>query len=189
MISNELEKFLPDLRAYARMLCADTTRADDIVQNACLKAWQKRDQFDPARGPLRAWLFRIVRNEFYQEKRSEKVRAVDTSEPIESQWIADCDLEQRSDLARLLEAVHSLKQAQRDAFLLVAAAGFTYDEAALVLGCSAGTVKSRVSRAREMAFGLFHSESWDGPNERKIGSPIDQLHDALNRIQAVPNAA
>ena len=189
MFSNELEKFLPDLRAYARMLCADVTHADDIVQNACLKAWQKREQFDPSRGPLRAWLFRIVRNEFYQEKRSEKVRATDTSEPIEAQWVADCDLEKRSDLARLLRAVHALKRAQRDAFLLVAAAGFTYDEAALVLGCSAGTVKSRVSRAREMAFGLYHSESWESADRPELASPIDQLHDALNRIQSVPNAA
>ncbi|MEL6724127.1 MAG: sigma-70 family RNA polymerase sigma factor [Pseudomonadota bacterium] len=189
MFANELEKFLPDLWAYARMLCADATHADDVVQNACLKAWQKHDQFDPSKGPLRAWLFRIVRNEFYQAKRSEKVRAKDTSQEIDTQWVAECDLEQRSDLARLLRAVHALKHVQRDAFLLVAAAGFTYEEAALVLGCSAGTVKSRVSRAREMAFGLFHSEGWDSAETVTMSSPLDQLHEALNRIQAMPNTA
>jgi len=189
MFANELEKFLPDLWAYARMLCADATHADDVVQNACLKAWQKSDQFDPSKGPLRAWLFRIVRNEFYQAKRSEKVRATDTSQEIDTQWVAECDLEQRSDLARLLRAVHALKHVQRDAFLLVAAAGFTYEEAALVLGCSAGTVKSRVSRARELAMGRFHSEAWSHKIGAQDVSPLTQLHETLDQIQAFPPAA
>ena len=89
----------------------------------------------------------------------------------------------------MLQAIQSLKNTQRDAFLLVVAAGFTYEEAADVLGCSTGTVKSRVSRARDVALGRFHSENWTQPFDGSTTSPINQLHDALNRIQAIPPAA
>jgi len=189
MFSDGLESHLPDLRAYARMLCGDPVRADDIVQNACLNAWQSRASFDPEKGALRGWLFRIVRNEFYQQIRSERVRRSEDTDLFEQALIADCDLEPRSNLTRMLQAVHSLKNAQRDAFLLVVAAGFTYDEAGQVLGCSAGTVKSRVSRAREVALGRFHSERWNSIGSNHKVSPINQLHDALNRIHAVSSAA
>jgi len=189
MFSDRLEGLLPDLRAYARMLCGDPVRADDIVQNACLNAWQSRDSFDPAKGALRGWLFRIVRNEFYQQVRSDRVRRSEDTDLLEPELMTDCDLEPRSNLARMLQAVHSLKTAQRDAFLLVVAAGFTYDEAGQVLGCSAGTVKSRVSRARDVAMDRFHSEFWSSDAADHSASPINQLHDALNRIHAVSSAA
>ena len=98
-------------------------------------------------------MFRIVRNELYQQRRADKVRKTDPATSVEIHLVAECGLEQRSELSRMLQAIQSLKHAQRDAFLLVAVAGFTYQEAADVLGCSEGTVKSRVSRAREMAPG------------------------------------
>ena len=189
MFSDRLEDLLPDLRAYARILSGDPTRADDIVQNACLKAWQARDTYDPDKGPLRGWLFRIVRNEFYQLARHDQVRHAEGSQLFAEELIAECAFEPRSDLSRMLQAIQSLKNTQRDAFLLVVAAGFTYEEAADVLGCSTGTVKSRVSRARDVALGRFHSENWTQPFDGSTTSPINQLHDALNRIQAIPPAA
>ena len=189
MFSDRLEQLLPDLRAYARMLSGDVTRADDIVQNACLKAWKNRSDFDEAKGALKGWLFRIVRNEFYQQIRADRVRAADSIDSAENELIADSGHEPRHNLSRMLSAVDSLKSAQREAFLLVAAAGFTYDEAALVLGCSAGTVKSRVSRAREIALGRFHSEQWSAADGAASSMPLEQLHDALNKIQSVKRAA
>lgn len=189
MFSEELEKHLPHLRAYARVLCGDVVRADDIVQNACLKAWENRTGFDPEKGVLRAWLFRIVRNEFYQQKRADQVRESDPDTSVEIHLVAECGLQPRSELSRMLQAIQSLKHAQRDAFLLVAAAGFTYQEAADVLGCSEGTVKSRVSRARELAVAKYHSEQWYDDKQTQSCSPIAQLHEALNRIQAFAHAA
>jgi len=61
MFTIDLEKIIPELRAYARMLCADRDLADDIVQNACLKAWKARDSFDPEKGSFKAWMFVITR--------------------------------------------------------------------------------------------------------------------------------
>lgn len=189
MFSDRLESLLPDLRAYARVLCGDPVQADDVVQNACLNAWQSRARFDPKKGSLRGWLFRIVRNEFYQQVRSDRVRRSEDPDSIEHELIADCDLEPRSNLTRMLQAVQSLKTAQSDAFLLVVAAGCTYEEAGQVLGCSAGTVKSRVSRAREVALDRFHSEHWNSLEPNHTVSPINQLHDALNRIHSMSAAA
>lgn len=189
MFSEKLEALIPELRAYARMLCRDVTRADDLVQNTCLKAWQHQEDYDANKGPLRAWLFRILRNDFYQQRRSDTRSETREQEELESQLVADCNLEQRSSLSRMLQAIDSLKRSQRDSFLLVVAAGFTYEEAANVLGCSPGTVKSRVSRAREMALGRYFSESPLADTARRKSSPIDELHDALNRIQIRYTAA
>jgi len=189
MFSDRLETLLPELRAYAQLLCGNAVLADDIVQTACLSAWQNRDQFDPEKGPLRAWLFRIVRNAFYQQKRSDRLRHTEDADAFEHALVADCGLESRSSLARMLQAVQSLKVVQRDAFLLVVAAGFTYEEAGQVLGCAPGTIKSRVSRAREVALERFHSEDWSTDAREILYSPINHLHDALNRIQTVSAAA
>lgn len=189
MFSDRLQDLLPDLRAYARLLCGDPVRADDIVQNACLKAWQARATFDPEKGPLRGWLFRILRNEFYSQIRSDRLRSTEASTLLESEHVAECDFEPRSDLSRMLQAIQTLKRAQRDAFLLVVAAGFTYEEAGDVLGCAPGTVKSRVSRARELAMGRFHSEGWSHKIGAQDVSPLTQLHEALDQIQAFSPAA
>ncbi|MEM1088521.1 MAG: sigma-70 family RNA polymerase sigma factor [Pseudomonadota bacterium] len=189
MFSEKLEALLPELRAYAVLLCKDATRADDLVQNTCLKAWQSRADYDPEKGALRGWLFRILRNDFYQQCRSDTRSETRETEELEPHLIADCGLEPRSNLSRMLKAVDSLKRVQRDAFLLVVAAGFTYEEAAEVFDCSPGTVKSRVSRAREIALGRFHSEHWLPNATHAIGSPLDDLHLALDGIERRYSAA
>ena len=189
MFSDRLQDILPDLRAYARMLSGNQVLADDMVQNACLRAWQNRSSFDPEKGPLRAWVFRILRNEYYQHMRAAQIRRTEDESHIGDQLSVDCELEPRSDLSRMLKAVHSLKETQRDAFLLVVAAGFTYEEAGHVLGCAAGTVKSRVSRARDTALGRYHSVHWGSDEPDFAGSPIEQLQIDLDQIQAVSKAA
>lgn len=189
MFSEKLEALIPELRAYARMLCKDAIRADDLVQNTCLKAWANRAEYDPDKGALRGWLFRILRNDFYQQRRSDTRSETREQEDLEPHLVADCGLEPRTNLSRMLKAVESLKDLQRDAFLLVVAAGFTYEEAAEVFDCSPGTVKSRVSRAREIALGRFHSESWSPSLGQALGSPMDDLHMALDRIQLQYSAA
>lgn len=189
MFSEKLEALLPELRAYARLLCKDAVRADDLVQNTCLKAWQSREDYDADKGALRGWLFRILRNDFYQQRRTDVRSETREQEVIEQELVADCNLEPRSNLSRMLKAVDSLKRAQREAFLLVVAAGFTYEEAGEVLECSPGTVKSRVSRARDVALGRFHSEQWLPEISDPIVSPIDQLNRALDQIQGRYSAA
>jgi RNA polymerase sigma-70 factor (ECF subfamily) len=158
IFSDELKTILPDLRAFARSLARDAVHADDLVQETCLRAWNARDQFDTSR-PFRPWVFRILRNAFYERSRRMARRVDMENEFFESALVEQCRLEERSDLARMTKAIYSLKAKQRDAFILVVVAGFTYEQTAEICETTVGTVKSRVSRARELILAVYESSA------------------------------
>lgn len=143
-----LEGLLPEMRAFARSLCKDVTLADDLVQDACLKAWSAADSYDPSQ-KMRPWVFRILRNEFYQKVRREW-RWNNLSEEDEAHLPGNDtgDFLKSLEHDRMCAAIYNLPEDQRDALILVLAAGFTYDEAGEICGTSGGTIKSRVSRGR-----------------------------------------
>src|SRR6201996_4577311 len=64
----ELVQLIPHLRAFARTLCGDATAADDLAQDAMLKAWDARESFQMGTN-MKAWTFMILRNQFYSDKR------------------------------------------------------------------------------------------------------------------------
>src|ERR1700710_2384979 len=64
----ELVLLIPHLRAFARTLCGDPTQADDLAQDAMMKAWDARASFQLGTN-MKAWTFMILRNQFYSEKR------------------------------------------------------------------------------------------------------------------------
>lgn len=145
--TGSLEALLPEMRAFARSLCHDATLADDLVQDACLKAWSAAESYDRSQ-PMRPWVFRILRNEFYQKVRREW-RWNNLSEEDEAALRGDSgDFVQSLEHNRMCMAIYALPADQRDALILVLAAGFTYDEAGEICGVSGGTIKSRVSRGR-----------------------------------------
>lgn len=154
---DRLEALMPEMRAFARSLCRDPYLADDLVQEACLKAWSSADSFDQSQ-PMRPWLFRIIRNEYYmQMRRSWRSVHVDAGF-IETALVEDATQDIAQDFDRLQRIIGALPANQRDALLLVVAAGMTYEEAAEVCNCSPGTIKSRVSRAREAVRKRFDSK-------------------------------
>ena len=61
-------QLIPHLRAFARTLCGDPTAADDLAQDAMMKAWDARASFQMGTN-MKAWTFMILRNQFYSEKR------------------------------------------------------------------------------------------------------------------------
>ena len=65
---SELTALIPQMRAFARSLCRDATAADDLAQDALLKAWNNRASFEPGTN-MKAWTFMILRNQFYSDKR------------------------------------------------------------------------------------------------------------------------
>jgi RNA polymerase sigma-70 factor (ECF subfamily) len=143
----QLAEALPALRAFARALARDASHADDLVQEALLKAWANRDRFQQGTN-LKAWLFTILRNCFYSEfrKRKREVPDVDgdyarrlTTRPSQDDAMAVNDF---------LDALATLPDDQREALILIGATGLSYEEAAEISGVAIGTVKSRVSRAR-----------------------------------------
>ncbi|WP_449410348.1 sigma-70 family RNA polymerase sigma factor [Methylobacterium komagatae] len=138
---------VPALQTYAQSLVGNASRADDLVQEALLKAWANQDRFVPGT-KLKAWLFTILRNQFYSECRRARREVEDIDGVIAGQIATPAPQEHGSDLQVVLSRMAQLPAAQREALLLVGAQGMTYEAAAEVLGCQTGTVKSRVSRAR-----------------------------------------
>src|SRR5215831_4854092 len=143
----ELISLIPHLRAFARTLAGDPAAADDLAQDAMLKAWDARASFQMGTN-MKAWTFMILRNQFYSEKRRAWRQTQLDQEAAERTLIAVDDPEAPVALDELRLGLAQLPHEQREALILVGAGGFAYEEAAEICGCAVGTVKSRVSRAR-----------------------------------------
>jgi RNA polymerase sigma-70 factor (ECF subfamily) len=178
----DLLALVPFLRAFARSLCGRHDGADDLAQETLVKAWQSRASFVPGTN-LKAWLFTILRNQFYSDRRrawrqmpwdGESAELI-TGSNKEQIWAADL-----SDTARALKA---LPNEQREALILVGAGGFAYEDAARISGCAVGTVKSRVARARRALVAILDSDRVlptahrpaPGDAAREIMSQLDRL--------------
>ena len=189
MFTTELEKTIPHLRAYARMLCHDRDMADDVVQNACLKAWNARKSFDPKRGSFKSWMFTITRNEFLQLLR--KKRPVDCYAPedFETRLIQDCQLDSRTDCSEAIRQLFALNREQRDVFILVVAIGYSYEEAAVICGCEVGTIKSRINRARAKLAEMRSAEETDPASDADAHMSFHDLQDILGYVDELVQSA
>jgi len=139
---------IPNLRAFAFSLCNHREQADDLVQETLLKAWTHVDSFQEGTN-LRAWVFTILRNAFLSQvrKRRREVEDVDGS-MVDGLSVAP-QQNGHADLTDMRRALSLLPTEQREALILVSAAGMSYEEAAEIAECAIGTVKSRVNRARK----------------------------------------
>lgn len=145
---DQLEAMIPQRRAFARSLCRNADLADDLVQDACLRAWAARDRFIPG-APMRPWLFKIIRNlHTGHNRKAWRSESLDPDD-AETALVTASTQEWTTDFRVLESALQHIPAKQREALVAVLAAGFSYEEAACLLGCSEGTVKSRVSRGRE----------------------------------------
>ena len=143
----ELIASIPALRAFGVSLTASHDRADDLVQETLMKAWKHHASFEAGTN-LKAWLFTILRNEFYSNIRKHK-REVEDVEGLHSSRVAvKPEQDGHADLTDLLKGLAQLPSDQREAIILVGASGFSYEEAAKICAVATGTIKSRVNRAR-----------------------------------------
>ena len=150
----ELVALIPHLRAFARTLTGDATAADDLAQDAMMKAWDARASFQMGTN-MKAWTFMILRNQFYSEKRRSWRQNQLDQDAAERTLVAVDDPEAPVALDELRQGLAMLPAEQREALILVGAGGFAYEEAAAICGCAVGTVKSRVSRARRALQGIL----------------------------------
>ena len=138
---------IPPLRAFAISLTGKVDRADDLVQETLLKAWANRESFEPGTR-LKAWLFTILRNEFYTVFRKRRREVEDANGVIAANVGIQPEQDSHMDLNDMQQALGQLPVDQREALLLVSASDMSYEEAAAICGVAVGTIKSRVNRAR-----------------------------------------
>ncbi|NQE62484.1 sigma-70 family RNA polymerase sigma factor [Caulobacter sp. RHG1] len=160
VFKRELVTLIPHLRAFARTLTGDATAADDLAQDAMMKAWDARASFQLGTN-MKAWTFMILRNQFYSEKRRSWRQSQLDQEAAERTLVAVDDPEAPVALDELRLGLAMLPAEQREALILVGAGGFAYEEAADICGCAVGTVKSRVSRARRALQAILEAGNYD----------------------------
>lgn len=147
-MKEEIVALLPDLRAFARFMCREREMADDLVQNTILAALDKQTQFAPGTN-LKGWLFTIMRNRFYSDLRTQRRRPLTIDNEAAAPLPAVDNPEATMALKELSTELWKLNPQSREALVLIGAGGFSYEEAAALCGCSVGTLKARVSRARK----------------------------------------
>src|SRR5690348_12602385 len=141
-----IEAEIPRLRRYARALLRDQDRADDLVQDTLLRGIDKVRLFRS--GDVRAWLFTIMHNQYVNSVR----RSVRQGEQIvveKVQLASPAPQLPNIELRELESAIARLTEEQRTTLLLVSLEGRKYEEVAQICDVPIGTVRSRLSRARE----------------------------------------
>ena len=147
---------IPRLRSLARGLTGSRGDADDLVQATCERAIKRWRQWS-GEGRLEGWLFRMMRNLWHDGLRARKADRLDANTPSDeligqngaSTQIGSVELDEvRREIARL-------PVDQQMALMLVCVEGFTYEEAAGLLDIPVGTVRSRLSRARQALIERF----------------------------------
>jgi len=146
-LRDQLVAEIGSLRAFAVSLCGDKERADDLVQETLFKAWNHLESFKEGTN-LKAWLFTILRNTYFSEQRKQRREVEDADGAYAARLATHPAQHGHMEMQDFRAALSQLPDDQREALVLVGAAGFSYEEAAEISGCAVGTIKSRVNRAR-----------------------------------------
>ena len=174
---------LNGLYGFALSLTRNNHRANDLVQEACLKAWRSLHQFKEGTN-FKAWLFTILRNtfinEYRREKRSPEKVSLDDEENFSFYAKAHSQLTTEgkhsvpdaldpSKLEEVLgdevhEALYALPEEYREAIVLSDVQDLSYADIAKVLNVPIGTVRSRLARGRSMLQKLL----WDYANSKGL---------------------
>ena len=149
---------MPTLRAFAISLCGNIDRAEDLVQETLLRALTHINSFQPGTN-MAAWLITILRNQYRDEYRKRRREVEDADGHYAGTLKSQPEQTGRVEFEEFRVALAKLPAEQREALIMVHASGLSYDDAAAICGCVAGTVKSRVNRARTRLADLLAIES------------------------------
>ena len=150
----ELVSLIPHLRSFGRSLTGNASHGDDLAQDALAKALASRNSYQPGTN-MKAWTFMILRNVFYSEKRRSWRSCALDPELAERTLVSTSNPTAGLELDELRRALDMLPADQREALILVGAAGMSYEEVSDITGAALGTIKSRVSRARDRLALIF----------------------------------
>ncbi len=145
----DLIALIPRMRSLARHLCHDATETEDLTQATLTLVWQSRARFTPGSN-LKAWVLTIMRNQFYSGRRRAWRQAPMDQRLIEETLVAVSNPTAALELEDVRRAMLQLSEEHRKALSLISIAGLPYQQAADICGCPVGTIKSRLSRARQM---------------------------------------
>lgn len=151
--ANALMEFRPKLVLFARSLCKELERSEDLASETVMRGWRYRNRFEPGTS-LSAWLSTILRNLFMTEQRRKKWDGGFIEDREAMQIPALGSQEDHVHLNDLSAALDMLPTEQKEALLAVALEG-DYEAAAIALDVNIGTIKSRVHRGRQALRDLF----------------------------------
>ena len=161
----------PVFNLIARMV-HDRALAEDLSQDAFLKAFSRLDSFRPEQGKFSNWLFKIAHNTTIDHLRKRAIDTVpldagDDDEVDRGATTPDPDAEspfdavERSDLgAALSVAIEGLRPEYREAMILRHQEGLAYDEIATIMDLPLGTIKTYLHRARKELATLLTEAGW-----------------------------
>ncbi|HEY0957648.1 MAG TPA: sigma-70 family RNA polymerase sigma factor [Novosphingobium sp.] len=178
-----LSDVTPHLRAFARALCGCRDRADDLAQEALLRAWSARARYRAGTN-FKAWTFTILRNHFYSEARRSRFHGEYDEAVAERILRAPPSQENAVELTDVLRALAVVPASYREALILVAIGSLSYEEIADICGIALGTVKSRICRARAMLSNVLASGQLPDFRHNFVlkGDAVDAFFGELVRI-------
>jgi RNA polymerase sigma-70 factor (ECF subfamily) len=140
---------LPRLRRFAAGLARDPADGDDLCQATVMRALDRRSQWQPGTR-LDSWMMTMMRNIWIDEQRA-RTRRGETfvTEEAGLGIGAGGGQEEAVELGVIDRALRTLPDEQREAVLLVMVEGYSYKEAAVIVGCPVGTLNSRLVRGRD----------------------------------------
>jgi RNA polymerase sigma factor (sigma-70 family) len=144
-----VRRFQSRVFGVANAVLGDRDRADDVAQEAFVKAWRHGDSFDARRGSVISWLLAITRNLAIDHLRAQKVRPTEPLDLVLIQ-LAGRDVDpahaaaQEDERRRVVDALKDVPQEQRRAVLLAALGGRTAQEIGEIEDIPLGTAKTRI---------------------------------------------
>lgn len=160
------------LRKFALRLTQSQAEAEDLLQSTLLRAIEKKHLFENGTDVFK-WTSKIMFNLFVSDyrRRTKFETRYDPETFIERESI-EASNETKVELAEVQEAMERLNEDHRDVLVMVCVKGMQYQEAAEVLNIPLGTVRSRLSRAREQLQALL-----DSPRAQVFLPPLDGVGD------------
>ncbi|MCQ0969509.1 sigma-70 family RNA polymerase sigma factor [Paracoccus sp. TK19116] len=146
-MSDDILSLTPSLRAYSRVLCRNRSDAEDLVQETLLRAIEYAHQYRPGTN-LRAWMFKIMRNLFFTQCRKSARERTGSIDCASERVSVGPGQEWHMMALEVRGVLDKMPSHYRNTIVLVGALGVSYLDAAELLDCDIGTIKSRMNRAR-----------------------------------------
>jgi RNA polymerase sigma-70 factor (ECF subfamily) len=154
-------------------------KADDLVQDALMNAWNARRRFRAGTN-FKAWMFVILRNLFLSRVRRARFTGEWDEEAAQRTLATAPVQDDQLELGDVQRALMRLHPTRRDALILVGAGGFSYEEAAKLCGCPVGTIKSRVARARTEMDAMMNERESQGRRMRSTS-----VEDVMRQVDSL----